>query len=154
HLIARGAMPVRRAVGIAAQIAGALARAHELDVIHRDIKPDNVFVLARSGTDFVKVLDFGLAHMKGELRLTATGTVFGTPEYIAPEQARGAPLTPAVDLYALGCVLFEMLTGQLPFKGTTPDLILKHIRQPAPRVSTLVTVPPFVDDVVQKLMAK
>jgi serine/threonine-protein kinase len=156
HAIAQGPMPLPRAIPIAMQITSALARAHELDVVHRDVKPDNIYLLARDdGSDFVKVLDFGLAHMKGELRLTATGTVFGTPEYMAPEQARGAPLTAAVDLYALGCVFFEMVTGRLPFQGTTPDLIMKHIRAAPPRPSSIVpSLPPAVDELVLRLLSK
>jgi len=154
--IARGPFAPRRAIKIAMQVAKALARAHELDVVHRDIKPDNIYLVRRGDdTDFAKILDFGLAHMKGELRLTATGTVFGTPEYMAPEQARGAPMTASGDLYALGCVLYEMLTGDLPFSGTTPDLILKHMREQAPRVSSrLPGIPPEMDAMIAKLMQK
>lgn len=146
---------VRRALAITLQMAQAIARAHELDVVHRDLKPDNIYLLHGYDGDFVKILDFGLAQMKGELRLTATGTVFGTPEYMSPEQARGAPATSAVDLYALGCVLFEMLTGRLPFEGSTPDLILKHMREPPPRPSSLVpSLPRRLDDLVLSLLAK
>ena len=152
----RGALPAYRAVDIARQMASALARAHELDVIHRDIKPDNVFLLEKhGGGDFVKILDFGLAKMKGEIRLTASGAVFGTPEYMAPEQARGAPLTGKADLYALGCVLYEMLTGDPPFDGPTPDLILKHIREvPPPPSARVPNVPANVDAVVGQLLEK
>jgi serine/threonine-protein kinase len=154
--IAAGNMPLARFVPIAIQLASALARAHELDIVHRDIKPDNVYLIERDDDpDFVKVLDFGIAHMKGDLRLTGTGTVFGTPEYIAPEQARGAPLTPAVDLYALGCVFFEMLTGRLPFRGSTPELVVQHIRATPPKPSSLVPeLPPLVDDILLRLLAK
>jgi tRNA A-37 threonylcarbamoyl transferase component Bud32 len=154
--IAAGRMTLTRFVPIAIQLASALARAHELDIIHRDIKPDNVYLIERDDDpDFVKVLDFGIAHMKGDMRLTATGTVFGTPEYIAPEQARGAPLTPAVDLYALGCVFFEMLTGRLPFKGSTPELVVQHIRATPPKPSSLVPeLPPLVDEILLRLLAK
>ena len=153
--ISRGRFPIRRALQISLQVAEALARAHELGVIHRDIKPDNIFLLRGFDGDYVKLLDFGLAKMKGELRLTATGTVFGTPEYMAPEQARGAPTTPSVDLYATGCVLFEMLTGRLPFRGNTPDLILKHMREPAPTASSVARgIPADVDDLVLRLLAK
>jgi eukaryotic-like serine/threonine-protein kinase len=158
--IAKGPLGARRAVDIAIQCASALARAHELDVVHRDIKPDNVFLVDVRGSegrgrDFAKLLDFGLAQMKGELRLTATGAVFGTPEYMAPEQGRGAPLTGLADLYAIGCVLFEMITGRLPFTGSTPDLILKHMRETAPLVSRFVPdVPPLLDETVKKLLEK
>jgi len=153
--IARGPMPVPRAYAVALQIAHALARAHELDVIHRDIKPDNIFLLRGYEGDFVKILDFGLAHMKGELRVTATGTIFGTPEYMSPEQARGAPLDPRTDLYSVGCVLFEMLTAMLPFQGSTPDLILKHLREP-PRAPSfhVPTLPPEVDALVLRMLEK
>jgi serine/threonine-protein kinase len=88
--LANGPIALSRVVDITMQISSALARAHELDVIHRDIKPDNIYLVDGQGRrDYVKLLDFGLAHMKGELRLTATGAVFGTPEYMAPGQARG-----------------------------------------------------------------
>jgi tRNA A-37 threonylcarbamoyl transferase component Bud32 len=154
--IHKGPLGVRRAVDIAIQCASALARAHELDVVHRDIKPDNIFLIDHpSRRDFAKLLDFGLAQMKGELRLTATGAVFGTPEYMAPEQGRGAPLTGLADLYGLGCVLYEMVTGKLPFTGSTPDLILKHMRETAPLLSRAVPdVPPLLDETVKKLLEK
>ncbi|MGE0785775.1 MAG: protein kinase [Sandaracinaceae bacterium] len=155
-LIAQGPIMPFRAVDIARQMASALARAHELDVIHRDIKPDNVFLIERhGGGDFIKILDFGLAKMKGEIRLTASGAVFGTPEYMAPEQARGAPLTGKADLYALGCVLYEMLTGDPPFDGPTPDLILKHIREvPVPPSQRVASIPASVDEIVMQLLEK
>jgi serine/threonine-protein kinase len=153
--IAKGPMPPPRALGIALQMAQALARAHELDVVHRDIKPDNVYLLSSHDGDFIKILDFGLAQMKGELRLTATGTVFGTPEYMAPEQARGAPATFAVDLYAVGCVLYEMLTGTLPFVGTTPDLIIKHMREaPAAPSTKRDGIASDIDELVLRLLEK
>ncbi len=155
QLIARGPLATYRAIDIGMQMAAALARAHELDVVHRDIKPDNVFVLQRRtmGGDFVKLLDFGLAKMKGEMRLTASGAVFGTPEYMAPEQARGSPLTGKADLYALGCVLYEMLSGQPPFSGSAPDLILKHIREP-PAPLGVPDVPRELEALVMRLLAK
>ena len=154
--VGQGPMPVARALDVAIQCTSALARAHELGVVHRDIKPENIHLIT-SGTrrDYVKLLDFGLAQMKGELRLTATGAVFGTPEYMAPEQARGAPITASADLYALGCVLFEMLTGRAPFAGTTADLILKHMREAAPRATKFVpSITPVLDELVAKLLQK
>ena len=153
--VARGPLPLNRAMGIALQVARAMARAHELHVVHRDLKPDNIYLLSGYPGDFVKILDFGLAHMRGELRVTATGAVFGTPEYISPEQARGAPIGPGADLYSLGIVIFEMLTGVLPFEGNTPELILKHLRVPARAPSFYQpTLPPEVDKIVLRLLAK
>jgi eukaryotic-like serine/threonine-protein kinase len=154
-LLDRSALPLVRALRIALQMASALGRAHELDVVHRDIKPDNVHLLDRQGADFVKILDFGLAHVKGDTRLTATGTVFGTPRYIAPEQASGMRATPATDLYAFGCVLFEMIAGRPPFEGPSTVLVLKHIREPAPALASLVPdVPPALDGLVASLLRK
>jgi serine/threonine-protein kinase len=156
-LIEQGPLPPRRALNIAYQLATALARAHELDVIHRDIKPDNIFVLQRRGGDFVKLLDFGLAKVVGEHRLTATGKVFGTPEYLAPEQARGEQLTGAADQYALGCVLFEMLTMQLPFEGPGPEVVLAHLQQQPPLPSTFNPQLPRsgeLDALVLRMLAK
>jgi serine/threonine-protein kinase len=153
--IAKGPFPIDRALRIALQIAEALGRAHEHGVVHRDIKPDNVFLLHGYDGDYIKLLDFGLAKMKGELRLTATGAVFGTPEYMSPEQARGAPATFSVDLYALGCVLYEMLCGQLPFTGSTPDLILKHMREvPEPPSSRGLAIPAEIDALTLRLLSK
>lgn len=155
QVIDEAGMPVARALRIALQIGRALARAHELDVIHRDIKPDNIFVLVGAdGGDFVKILDFGLARMKGDLRITATGTIFGTPEYMSPEQARGVPLTPATDLYSVGVVLYEMLTGRLPFTGGTPDLILAHLRQTPEPPSRVAKIPAELDALVLGLLEK
>ncbi len=157
QLIERGPMEPKRALDIAVQLATALARAHELDVIHRDIKPDNVFVLQRRGGDFVKLLDFGLAKVVGEQRLTASGKVFGTPEYLSPEQARGEQLTGAADQYSLGCVLYEMLTGLLPFEGTSSEVVLKHLQLEPTAPSVIQPELPAadkIDAIVLRLLAK
>lgn len=154
-LIAQHRVPLGRTAHVGLQVARALARAHQLSVVHRDIKPDNIFLLRGYDGDFVKLLDFGLAHIAGELRVTATGTVFGTPEYMAPEQARGAPMTAAADVYSLGCVLYEMLTGQLPFTGSTPDLVLKHMREtPRPPSYHVAHLPADVDRLLLRLLEK
>jgi serine/threonine protein kinase len=156
-IIEKGPLEPRRALTIALQLATALARAHELDVIHRDIKPDNIFVLQRRGGDFVKLLDFGLAKVLGEHRLTATGKVFGTPEYLAPEQARGEVLTGAADQYALGCVIYEMLSGLLPFEGTSADVVIKHLHAlPEPPSARYRELPLAreLDGLVLRMMAK
>jgi serine/threonine-protein kinase len=133
--LARGPMPVARGVDILEQMCAALARAHDLGVVHRDLKSDNILLTARGGRkDFVKILDFGLAAIARDPRLAPKGAVFGTPEYMSPEQARGDEATPQADLYALGVLFFEMLTGQLPFRSSDRDTLLEMQRtQPPPR---------------------
>ncbi len=139
------------------QIARALARAHELDVVHRDIKPENVYLLARRTTaDFVKILDFGLAHMKGAAAADRDRHgVRHAGVHGARAGARRAARRTPVDLYALGCVIFEMLTGDIPFTGNTPDLILKHMREKPPAPSTKrPDLPASIDALVLRLLAK
>lgn len=156
HRIARGAIPPREAILLLMQVARALARAHELEVIHRDLKPENIFLTQRDGATHVKLLDFGLAHVRNESRLTAAGAVFGTPEYLSPEQARGAPNPgPASDLYALGVVFFEMLTTRLPFEGSVAELIVKHLRAPAPAPSQFrADLTGEIDAIILKMLSK
>jgi serine/threonine-protein kinase len=118
HECAKGPLPLPRAVDILEQMCAALARAHDLGVIHRDLKSDNIMLTARGGRrDFVKILDFGLAALARDPRLAPKGAVFGTPEYMSPEQARGEDAHAQSDLYALGILFFEMVTGQLPFRS-------------------------------------
>ncbi len=133
--LARGPLPIARGVDILEQMCAALARAHDLGVVHRDLKSDNILLTARGGRkDFVKILDFGLAAIARDPRLAPKGAVFGTPEYMSPEQARGDEATPQADLYALGVLFFEMLTGQLPFRSNDRDTLLEMQRtQPPPR---------------------
>jgi serine/threonine-protein kinase len=156
HEIAGRPMPARRALRIAAQIAAGLARAHELDVIHRDVKPGNVFLLRRRGeVDVVKLLDFGIARFERELRITDRGALLGTPEYIAPEQVRTGEVSPLTDLYALGCVLFEMLVGRPPFMGNMTEVLVKQMRElPPPPSRTAPDTPPEVDALVLKMLQK
>jgi eukaryotic-like serine/threonine-protein kinase len=156
HEIAGRPMPARRALRIAAQIAAGLARAHELDVIHRDVKPGNVFLLRRRGeVDVVKLLDFGIARFERELRITDRGALLGTPEYIAPEQVRTGEVSPLTDLYALGCVLFEMLVGRPPFMGNMTEVLVKQMRELPPPPSRLsAETPPEVDALVLKMLQK
>jgi serine/threonine-protein kinase len=135
--LARGPMPIARSVDILEQMCAALARAHDLGVVHRDLKSDNILLTQRGGRkDFVKILDFGLAAIARDPRLAPKGAVFGTPEYMSPEQARGEEATPHADLYALGVLFFEMLTGQLPFRSNDRDTLLEMQRTaqaPRPR---------------------
>ncbi len=133
--LARGPMPLSRGVDILEQMCAALARAHDLGVVHRDLKSDNILLSTKGGRkDFVKILDFGLAHLAMDPRLAPKGAVFGTPEYMAPEQARGEEAGPQSDLYALGVLFFEMLTGQLPFRSSDRETLLEMQRSaPPPR---------------------
>src|SRR5512138_2032709 len=127
--LARGPMPIQRGVDVLEQMGAALARAHDLGVVHRDLKSDNILLTARGGRkDFVKILDFGLAALAHDPRLAPKGAVFGTPEYMSPEQARGEQAGPQSDLYALGVLFFEMMTGQLPFRASDRDTLLEMQR--------------------------
>jgi len=133
--VAKGAMQLARGVDILEQMCAALARAHDLGVVHRDLKSDNILLTVRGGRkDYVKILDFGLAALARDPRLAPKGAVFGTPEYMSPEQARGEDAGPQSDLYALGILFFEMLTGQLPFRSSDRETLLEMQRsQPPPR---------------------
>ncbi|HET6339028.1 MAG TPA: protein kinase [Polyangiales bacterium] len=155
HEITYGLMPPARALHIAAQTSAGLARAHELDVFHRDVKPGNVFLVKRGNDpDFVKLLDFGIARFERESRITDAGTLMGTPEYLAPEQMQGN-VGPKTDLYALGCVLFEMLTGRPPFTGNMSEVLVKHLRDPPPLASTFVPeIVPELDALLMQMLSK
>src|SRR5271167_3917975 len=128
--LARGPMPLARGVDILEQMCAALGRAHDLGVVHRDLKSDNILLTSRGGRkDFVKILDFGLAHLAMDPRLAPKGAVFGTPEYMSPEQARGEEANAQSDLYALGVLFFELLTGQLPFRSNDRETLLEKERR-------------------------
>src|SRR6186997_3095126 len=130
--IGKGPMTFARATDILEQMCAALARAHDLGVVHRDLKSDNIVLTVRGGRrDFVKILDFGLAALARDPRLAPKGAVFGTPEYMSPEQARGEDAGAQSDLYALGVLLYEMLTGQLPFRSNDRDTLLEMQRTQA-----------------------
>ncbi len=154
-----GPMSERRALTVAADVAGALAHAHQAGVIHRDIKPDNVMLSQRHGrTDFVTVLDFGIAKMavEGGPKLTQTHASFGTPQYVAPEQATGRPVTAATDIYALGTMLFEMLTGRVLFTGDSPfEVVAQHVSSPPSAPSSVMAgISPEADAIVLRCLEK
>jgi hypothetical protein len=154
HLLAReGALPPRRAVAILAQIARALDFAHQRGVVHRDVKPGNVLLEAGQR---VVLTDFGIARAAEGTRLTATGMSLGTPEYMSPEQARGEPTDARSDVYSLGIVLYEMLTGQVPFHADTPLATLRMQADsppPSPR-QLMASLSPAVEGVVLKALGK
>jgi serine/threonine-protein kinase len=155
--IARGPLPLQRAVDIIEQMGAALARAHDLGVVHRDLKSDNILLTARGGRkDFVKILDFGLAALAHDPRLAPKGAVFGTPEYMSPEQARGETAGPQSDLYAIGVLFFEMLTGQLPFRSSDRDTLLEMQRTGvAPKPSSIRSdVHPTAERITMRLLEK
>ncbi len=155
HETRKGPMEPARALRIALQIAHGLGRAHELDVIHRDVKPANVFLIQRGNDpDFVKLLDFGIARLQN-LRITNRDAIMGTPEYMSPEQMRGSNIGPPADLYALGCVLFEMLTGRPPFLGPLTALMIKQVSEQPPKPSEInPALSNTLDALVLKLLHK
>ncbi len=157
-----GPLPFRRVVKILVQVLAALSEAHELGIIHRDLKPENVILdRARQGGDFVKVVDFGLAKMREEKAapgITSPGIVCGTPEYMSPEQGRGDPLDARSDLYAVGVILYQLLTGRLPFEAESPtQVVLMHISD-APvdprRVAPERKIPNPIADICLMALAK
>lgn len=155
--IAEGPMDLALVLSVVEQIASALARAHGLGVVHRDLKPEHVFLIERGGRrDFVKLIDFGLARLMNEGRLSAHGAIFGTPAYMSPEQSSGQDAGPQADLYALGVVLFEMLTGQPPFSSDDPNELLECHRSAAPPDPTEFRggLDPAFSHMVLKLLAK
>lgn len=150
-------LDVRRAVDVAIQLCRALAAAHAVGIIHRDIKPENIMVTeSDDGSRKVKLFDFGLCGDAEEISasLTTPGMVLGSPDYMAPEQAAGAPATPAFDMYSLGSVLFKMLSGRVPFQGRNAiDVLMKKGAMAAPSVRTLVPeVPRSVDAIVSECL--
>jgi serine/threonine protein kinase len=162
RLIARSApMTAGEAIPILDETLDALHAAHGVGVVHRDLKPSNIFLVApRHGPRYVKLLDFGLSKQGGAPRQdqeqTNVTTVVGTPEYIAPEQACGLPVGPRTDLYALGVVAYEMVTGRIPFAGATASEIMRgHVNLSPVRPSLIETaVPSSFEDLVLRLLAK
>ncbi|MFO0694587.1 MAG: serine/threonine-protein kinase [Polyangiales bacterium] len=155
-LVARGPMPAPDVAALGLQIAEGLARAHDLDVVHRDLKPDNVFVSTAGGRSTVKLLDFGIARSLHDPRLTNAGEIFGTPQYMAPERITSIDAGESADLYALGVMLFEMLTGRLPFESDSlAGFFVKHLSETPPRPSSLVPdVPRRLEELILRLLAK
>jgi serine/threonine-protein kinase len=148
-----GRLDPGRAGSIAAEVATALHAAHERGLVHRDVKPGNV-MLDREGR--VKVVDFGIARAAADDTLTQTGLVLGTAAYLSPEQAQGLRVDARSDVYSLGCVLFQVLTGRPPFEGDTPvSIAYKHVNEPPPRPSELdPSIPAHLDEAVMRALEK
>src|SRR6187455_3238430 len=160
-----GPLPVERAIPILIQVCGALQEAHDLGIVHRDLKPENIFLSKQGGmADYPKVLDFGLAKVTerqmqpGSVILTQEGMVFGTPEFMSPEQAQGKTLDARSDIYSLAVILYEVLTGKLPFSAKSPmEYIQKHVTEPSIPLSERVPerrFPKELDDVLARAMSK
>lgn len=154
----QGPLAIRRAVHIARQICRALAAAHEVGIIHRDLKSENIILTARGkDPDFVKVLDFGICkHVNADASQTSPGLVMGSPDYMAPEQGAGLEATVASDIYAVGCILFEMLTGRLPFEGRNAiDVLMQKGAHDAVRATVhRPEVPEPLADVIARCLAR
>jgi len=162
---AEGPLPAERAIPLLVQACHALQEAHEKGIVHRDLKPENIFVCTHGGMkDFVKVLDFGLAKVTeremrpGSMILTQEGMVFGTPEFMSPEQAQGKTLDARSDIYSLAVILYEVLTGKLPFDAKSPmEYIQLHVqKEPIPLSQRVAgkTFPPGLDAAIAKALSK
>ncbi|MEO7097577.1 MAG: serine/threonine-protein kinase, partial [Polyangiales bacterium] len=159
RILETGPVPARRTLGIARLIASALSETHAAGVVHRDLKPSNIIWRRdRNGDDRITLVDFGIAIAKpgnaDATRLTTNG-VIGTPHYMSPEQAQGDAVDHRADLYGLGCIMFELLTGKPPFDGSGFEVLLAHLGRPAPVPSERnPDVPEVVDALVMRLMGK
>ena len=153
ELSARGPLDAREAIGLALQVAHALSFAHARGLVHRDVKPQNVLL---NDDGQAKVTDFGIARSLDVHGVTQTGTVLGTSDYIAPEQARGQKVDPKTDIYSLGVVLYELLTGEVPFSGDNfVAVAMRHVSEPPPSVlEHRPDCPVRVDLAIQRAMAK
>ena len=151
-ILSSGSLPIAQAVEYAKEILNALRFAHRNGIIHRDIKPHNILLGAE---DRLKVADFGIARA-GASQMTEVGSIMGTAQYLSPEQARGAPVTAGSDLYSVGVVLYEMLTGETPFTGDTPiEIAMKHLNEaPRPPSELRGEIPPELDQIVLRALAK
>lgn len=156
--VRKGLMDLACVAMVVREICLGISKAHQVGVLHRDLKPENVILTHTSPREVrLKILDFGLAQMSGDLRLTETGQVFGTPEYLSPEQATGAGASPASDQYAAGIVFYEMLTGKPPFQGSPANVMMAHIKSPPvpPSIAPVARrVPEIFDHVVLRMLAK
>jgi len=154
-----GAIPAARIIHIARQIASGLAAAHDRGIVHRDLKPDNIMLsMGKQQSDFVKILDFGIAKVSAGPRVTVAGRLFGTPYYMSPEQAGGGAVDCRTDVYALGVIMYEMASGRVPFDGDTlMGILTQHIYQkpvPPRELVGSTDLPPGLEGIILKALAK
>jgi len=150
-ILAEGPMQPRRALVLARQLLDGVGHAHAQGLVHRDLKPDNIMLVDMGGWERAKIVDFGLVKLIGDAeaamgggKLTSTGLVFGTPAYMAPEQALGKPVDGRADLYAVATILFEMLTGRVPFDHADPMMQMRmQVKAPPPRLDMLAKNQPW-----------
>ncbi len=152
----QGALDPKIVVRLLIDLADALSEAHQKGIVHRDIKPRNLFLDKVGEREIIKILDFGLAKLAGMPKLTVVGAIVGSPSYMSPEQAMGGDIGPRSDLYSLGVTAFEMLAGHPPFEANNPHaVLLKHKHDPPPRFSDLkLSVPSGVEALVREMLAK
>ena len=162
-MLAHEPMPIARALDILIQTAKGLSAAHAKGITHRDMKPENIYVTQKEGRDIPKILDFGIAKVSGgdtAQNLTVAGTIFGTPFYMAPEQAMGGKMDHRVDIYAMGIIMYEVFTGTVPFKAETfMGILTQHITQPPVPPSQTASqngriCPPELESIILKAMQK
>src|SRR5215210_4896511 len=155
RIVAEGPLPIPAAIEATRQILRALGFAHRGGIVHRDVKPHNVLLAQDSAERRYKVTDFGISRTSAS-QMTEAGSIVGTAQYLSPEQARGAPVDQRSDIYSVGIVLYELLTGQLPFTGETPlEIAMKHLSEiPKPPSALRPEVPPDLDMVVLRALAK
>ncbi|MPZ86172.1 MAG: protein kinase [Actinophytocola sp.] len=154
-LIKDGPLEPERALALLNQVAEALDNLHERGLVHLDVKPANVLVTSRESTaEHVYVADFGLTRRGATGHRTRGGDFLGSPTYAAPEHLRGEPVDARTDAYSLACVLFACLAGRPPFQGPVPEVIQGHLNRDAPALTDFVSLPPAIDDVIRRGMAK
>ncbi|NMB77395.1 MAG: protein kinase [Myxococcales bacterium] len=158
RLLSRGPLDERRTLRILRQVSEALVEAHQEGIIHRDLKPQNIFLEQVGGQEECKILDFGIARAPSQTLRTQQGTVIGTPAFMSPEQAQGQPLDARSDLYSLGVVAYQCLSGRLPFSADTPvGVLVKHVTEPPPPLSSLeppIKISEGLERLIMRLLAK